>query len=64
MALWPGANDVPWVYANLFQLAAQFALLGERLRPVQRAMRVNLHPINWIHALLQLELASLGLSYV
>ncbi|HEY6410378.1 MAG TPA: hypothetical protein VIY29_23245, partial [Ktedonobacteraceae bacterium] len=50
-----------WVYANLLQLAAQFTLLGERLRPVQRAMRDNLHPINWIHALLQLELAGLGL---
>ncbi len=61
MALWPGVNDVPWVYANLFQLSAQFALLGKCLRPVQRAMRDNLHPINWIHALLQLELAGLGL---
>jgi hypothetical protein len=61
MELWPGANDVPWVYANLFQLAAQLALLGERLWPVRRVMRDNLHPINWIHALLQLELAGLGL---
>ena len=61
--LWP-ANDVPWVYVNLFQLAAQIRLLnvqGDRLKHVLHAMRRNLDPINWAHSLLQLEVASLGL---
>lgn len=61
--LWP-ANDVSWVYANLFQLAAQIKLLNiqdSRLKHVLHAMRRNLDPVNWVHSLLQLEVASLGL---
>jgi len=64
--LWP-MNDVPWVYANLFQLAAQFQLFGadiaaNRFGKVCQALRHNLDPTAWVSALLQLEVASLGLS--
>src|SRR6266568_8056806 len=64
--LWSGANDVPWVHANLFQLAAQIELQirshSRRWRDVQQTMTWNLDTISWIHSLLQLEIASLGLK--
>jgi hypothetical protein len=66
LGFWPGANDVPWVYANLFQLAAQIELLTQSRSKdwgkVKQAISSNLEAINWIHSLLQLELASLGLK--
>lgn len=65
LGFWPGANDVPWVYANLFQLASQIELLiqsrSKHWRKVLQAIRSNLEAVSWIHSLLQLELASLGL---
>ncbi len=64
LGLWH-ANDVPWVYANLFQLAAQIELQikfhSSRWRIVQRTMCQSLQPSDWVHALLQMEVASLGL---
>ena len=63
LGLWP-ANDVPWVYANLIQLAAQLTLLnrpGANFRRVRNTLHRNLDPINWVSVLLQLEIASLGL---
>lgn len=63
LGLWP-ANDVPWVYANLIQVAAQLALLGRHggnFRRVRSSLYRNLDPINWVGVLLQLEIASLGL---
>ncbi len=63
LGLWP-ANDVPWVYANLIQLAAQLTLLsrpGANFRRVRDTLYRNLDPINWVSVLLQLEIASLGL---
>jgi hypothetical protein len=66
LGFWPGANDVPWVYANLFQLAAQIKLLtrsrSKDWRKVRQDMTTDLQEIRWIHSLLQLELASLGLK--
>jgi hypothetical protein len=56
--VWP-ANDVPWVYANLFQLASQIKLL--RPWPLQPAMSQNLTVESWEHAQLQLNLAGLAL---
>ncbi len=65
LGFWPGANDVPWVYANLFQLAAQFELLTQSRSKdwgkVKQAISSNLEAVGWIHCLLQLELAGLGL---
>ncbi len=63
LGLWP-ANDVPWVYANLIQLAAQLTLLsrpGTNFRRVWHTLYRNLDPINWVSVLLQLEIANLGL---
>jgi hypothetical protein len=66
LGFWPGANDVPWVYANLFQLAAQIKLLtrarSKDWRKVRQDMTTDLQEIRWIHSLLQLELAGLGLK--
>lgn len=66
LGFWPGANDVPWVYANLFQLTAQIALLtryrSRGWRKVRQDMVTDLQEIRWIHSLLQLELASLALK--
>jgi hypothetical protein len=61
---WP-ANQVIWVYVNLFQLAAQFELLRRprsQLWKVTRSLQANFDPTNWTHGLLQLEVASLGLQ--
>jgi hypothetical protein len=58
--LWP-ENDVPRVFANLFQLASQITLLGDRVKPLRKIMRQNLDTPSWTHSLLQLEVASLGL---
>ncbi len=66
LGLWP-ANDVPWVYANLIRLAAYIHLFNlsrpqNRLGRVLKTLRQNLEPMNWVSALLQLEVASLGLK--
>lgn len=61
---WP-ANQVIWVYVNLFQLAAQFELLRRprsQLWKVTRSLQANFDPTNWTHGLLQLEVAGLGLQ--
>ena len=65
LGLWP-VNDVPWVYANLIWLAAHIHLFNRdrpqnRLGRVLKILRQNLEPINWASALLQLEVAGLGL---
>src|SRR6266496_4706533 len=65
LGLWP-ANDVPWVYANLIRLAAHIHFFNlnrsqNRLGRVLKTLRRNLEPINWASALLQLEVAGLGL---
>ncbi len=65
LGLWP-ANDVPWVYANLIRLAAHVHLFyrdrsQNRVGRVLKILRQNLEPINWASALLQLEVAGLGL---
>ncbi len=59
LGLWP-ADDVPWVYANLFQLALRIKLLDTRLRPVLTTMRHSVQRSDWIHVLLQLEMAAFG----
>lgn len=61
-ALWPLANDVPWVYANLFRLATQLEVFRTKSRPVRKAMQTNLEAINWVHALLEFEVAGLALQ--
>lgn len=58
---WP-ANNVPWVYANLFQLAAQLELLHKPCRPLWKTIRGNLKPQAWSHTLLQLEMGGLALQ--
>jgi hypothetical protein len=65
LGLWP-ANDVPWVYANLIWLAARINLFNRdrpqnRVGRVLKGLRQNLDPINWASALLQFEVAGLGL---
>lgn len=65
LGLWP-ANDVPWVYANLIRLAAHIHFFNlnrsqNRLGRMLKTLRRNLEPINWASALLQLEIAGLGL---
>jgi len=64
LGFWP-ANDVPWVYANLIQMATQLHLFQQnsstnRFGLVRKALRKNLQPLTWVGALLQLEVASLG----
>jgi hypothetical protein len=59
--LWPGMNTAPWVFANLLQLAAQIQLLFTESKDVRKSMRTNLEAINWIHGLLQFEVAGLAL---
>lgn len=65
MGFWPGLNDVAWVYANIFQLAAQIEMLtraeSHDVHLVLLEMSQDLQESRWIHSLLQLELASLGL---
>ncbi len=58
-SIWP-ANKVPWTYANLLQLAAQLELPSKRLIKVRQEMQRNLDFHHWIHSLLQLEVAGLG----
>ena len=65
LGLWP-ANDLPWVYANLIRLAARIRLLKRKrsqnnIRPVLKNLQKNIEPISWVSALLQLEVAALGL---
>src|SRR4051812_37055659 len=56
LGLWP-ANDVPWVYANLFQFAAQLSLLdlsSTHLRRLVRNMKKqDMQFSDWVHLLLQ-----------
>ncbi len=66
LGLWP-ANDLPWVYANLIRLAARIQLLKRKrsqnnIRPVLKNLQKNIEPISWVSALLQLEVAALGLK--
>jgi hypothetical protein len=66
LGFWP-ANDVAWVYANVIQLATQLHLFQEnvstnRFGRVLKDVRENVQPITWVGALLQLEVASLGLQ--
>lgn len=66
LGLWP-ANDLPWVYANLIRLAAHIQLFKRNrshngIRSVLQILHDNLEPINWVSALLQLEVAGLGLQ--
>jgi hypothetical protein len=66
LGFWP-ANDVPWVYANVLQMATQFYLFQQnsstnRFGLVLKDLRKDLQPITWAGALLQLEVASLGLQ--
>ena len=68
LGLWP-ANDVPWVYANLIRLAAHIQLFilenkshPNRVRDVLKTLHDNLEPMSWVSALLQLEVAGLGLK--
>lgn len=68
LGLWP-VNDLPWVYANLIRLAAQIQLFNlnlphNKFRRVRETLRQNLEPINWVSALLQVEVAGLGLRAV
>lgn len=58
----PGVNDVPRVYADVFRLALQLDLLQslERFRGMLNETSKNLEPVRWYHTLLQLEVASLG----
>ncbi len=65
LGFWP-ANDVPWVYANLIQMAVQLHLFQNSISTngfgrVLKDLQKNLQPITWVGALLQLEVASLGL---
>jgi hypothetical protein len=65
LGLWP-VNDVPWVYANLIRLAAHIQLFSRnrphnRIGRVLKTLRQNPEPMNWVSALLQLEVAGLGL---
>jgi hypothetical protein len=65
LGFWP-ANDVPWVYANLIQMATQLHLFQQnsstnRFGLVRKDLRKNLQPLTWVGVLLQLEVASLGL---
>src|SRR6266516_141518 len=59
--LWP-ANDVPKVYANLFQLAAQIELLQSTVgwAKVRNELRTDLRIDRWVSTLLQVEVAGLG----
>ncbi len=66
LGFWP-ANDVPWVYANVIQMATQLHLFQQNISTnrfglVLKDLRENLQPITWVGALLQLEVASLGLQ--
>jgi hypothetical protein len=58
----PGANDVPRVYADVFRLALQLDLLQslERFGGILRALRTSLQAVLWYHTLLQFEVASLA----
>jgi len=66
LGFWP-ANDVPWVYANVIQMATQLHFFQQNISTnrfglVLKDLRENLQPITWVGALLQLEVASLGLQ--
>lgn len=60
VSLWP-LFDGRRLYADLFRLAAQIALIGEPSLAVQKHMRNVSNPPDWTHALIQLEVASLGM---
>ncbi len=58
----PGVNDVPRVYADVFRLALQLHLLQsfERFGGILRSLSRNLEAVQWYHTLLQFEVASLA----
>lgn len=58
----PGVNDVPRVYADVFRFALQLYLLQslERFGGILRSLRRNLEAVLWYHTLLQFEVASLA----
>jgi hypothetical protein len=60
---WPEANSAPWVFANLFQLAAQLELSRTLNRQVRTRnhMRDYQDPVKWVHGLLQFEVSGLAL---
>ncbi len=73
--LWPGASRLPWVYANLISLAAHIQLFilenikraelnlnTNKVIRVLESLRDNPEPINWASALIQLEVAGLGMK--
>lgn len=60
-SLWPMMNRAPWVFSNLLHVAAQFALTSKINRLVRRNLRGNAEAVNWIHTLLQFEMAGLAL---
>lgn len=59
--VWPLVNSAPWALANLVQLAAQLELVRTFSRPVRESMQDYRDPVKWIHGVLQLEMAGLGL---
>lgn len=66
LGLWP-TNDAPWVYANLFRLAASIQFFNQiqaqiRIRRVLNNLRQSGDPIKWTSTSLQLEIAALGLK--
>lgn len=65
LSLWGAVNDSPFVYTNLIRLAARIALFlphgTTQIQSVLKLLRQNPDPVNWLGALLQLEVAALGL---
>ena len=58
----PGVNDVPRVYADVFRFALQLYLLQslQRFGGILRSLRMQLQATQWYHTLLQFEVASLA----
>lgn len=58
----PGANDVPRVYAEVFRFALQLHLLQalERFGGILRSLRTSLEAVLWYHTQMQFEVASLA----
>lgn len=58
----PGMNDVPRVYADVFRFALELYSLQtlERFRGMIKDTTNNLEAVRWYHTLLQMEVASLG----
>ncbi|HWP96000.1 MAG TPA: hypothetical protein VN426_04050 [Syntrophomonadaceae bacterium] len=62
---WWNINDSPGVYGNLFVLAAQLLLLRnfQDFNKLKYQMRKNHDNSEWLHSLLQLEIAGNALRY-